>query len=148
MQNPPCFQRSLVPALSEIGLSIPKGRELENFKIVVGMLSPYGSLQYLQHSHLTTRYENIIDITITPTKPMPITLQPEQEQFIQTQLATGRYTNATEVIAESLQLLENRNHYDRWVEELRNKIDIAAAECDRGEGINGETAINQLLSRH
>ncbi|MFM7600200.1 MAG: DUF2442 domain-containing protein [Pseudanabaena sp.] len=33
------------------------------------------------------------------------------------------------------------------VEELRNKIDIAAAECDRGEGINGETAINQLRAR-
>ncbi|GBO53181.1 hypothetical protein APA_1088 [Pseudanabaena sp. lw0831] len=78
---------------------------------------------------------------------MPITLQPEQEQFIQTQLATGRYTNATEVIAEALQLLEKRNHYDRWVEELGNKIDIAAAELDRGEGIDGETAINQLRAR-
>ena len=79
---------------------------------------------------------------------MPITLQPEQEQFIQTQLATGRYTNATEVIAEALQLLEKRNHYDRWVEELGNKIDIAAAELDRGEGLDAETAINPLLSRH
>jgi len=78
---------------------------------------------------------------------MPITLQPEQEQFIQTQLATGRYINATEVIAEALQLLEKRNHYDRWVEELRNKIDIAAAELDQGEGIDGETAINQLRAR-
>ena len=34
------------------------------------------------------------------------------------------------------------------VAELRNKIDIAAAELDRGEGIEGETAINHLLSRH
>jgi hypothetical protein len=33
-------------------------------------------------------------------------------------------------------------------EELRNKIDIAAAECDRGEGLDVETAINHLLSRH
>ena len=78
---------------------------------------------------------------------MPITLQPEQEQFIQTQLATGRYINATEVIAEALQLLEKRNHYDRWVEELRNKIDIAAAELDRDEGLDGEIAINQLRAR-
>ena len=44
---------------------------------------------------------------------MPITLQPEQEQFIQTQLATGGYTNATEVIPEALQLLAKRNHCDR-----------------------------------
>ena len=80
---------------------------------------------------------------------MPITLQPEQEQFIQTQLATGRYTNATEVIAEALQLLEKRNHYDRWVEELRNKIDIAAAELDR---ILRPVAVagiaHQVLHRH
>jgi len=78
---------------------------------------------------------------------MPITLQPEQEQFIQTQLATGRYSNATEVIAEALQLLAKRNHYDLWVEELRDKIDIAAAELDRGEGVDGEIAINQLRAR-
>ncbi|MEE3719806.1 type II toxin-antitoxin system ParD family antitoxin [Tumidithrix elongata RA019] len=72
---------------------------------------------------------------------MTIALQPEQEQFIQTQIATGRYTNATEVIAEALQLLEKRNQYDCWVEELRVKIDLAAAQLDRGEGIDSETAI-------
>ncbi len=79
---------------------------------------------------------------------MTITLQPEQEQFIQAQLATGRYTSATEVIAEALLLLEKRNQYvslrggaNHWVEDLRVKIDIAAAQLDRGEGIDGETAI-------
>jgi len=75
---------------------------------------------------------------------MTITLQPEQEQFIQVQLATGRYASASEVIAEALALLEQRNHYDRWVEDLRDKIDLAAAQLDRGEGIDGETAIAQL----
>jgi antitoxin ParD1/3/4 len=78
---------------------------------------------------------------------MTITLQPEQEQFIQAQLATGRYTSATEVIAEALLLLEKRNDYDRWVEDLRVKIDIAAAQLDRGEGIDGETAIAQLKAK-
>ncbi len=78
---------------------------------------------------------------------MTITLQPEQEQFIQAQLATGRYTSATEVIAEALLLLEKRNQYDRWVEDLRVKIDIAAAQLDRGEGIDGETAIAQLKAK-
>jgi antitoxin ParD1/3/4 len=78
---------------------------------------------------------------------MTIALQPEQEQFIQAQIATGRYTRAIDVISEALQLLEKRNHYDRWVEELREKIDLAAAQLDRGEGIDGETAINQLRKR-
>ncbi len=75
---------------------------------------------------------------------MTIILQPEQEQFIQVQLATGRYASASEVIAAALALLEQRNHYDRWVEDLRDKIDLAAAQLDRGEGVDGETAIAQL----
>jgi putative addiction module CopG family antidote len=38
---------------------------------------------------------------------MAISLKPEREAFIQTQLSTGRYTDATAVIAEALRLLEN-----------------------------------------
>jgi antitoxin ParD1/3/4 len=78
---------------------------------------------------------------------MPIVLQPDQEQFIQAQLDTGRYGNAAEVIAEALRLLEKRNHYDRWVEEVRCKIDVAAEQLDRGEGVDGETAIAALRAK-
>lgn len=78
---------------------------------------------------------------------MPIILQPEQEQFIQAQLATGRYTNATEIISEALELLERQNHYDHWVADTRTKIDIAAEQLDRGEGVDGEIAIAQLRQK-
>ena len=78
---------------------------------------------------------------------MTIALQPEQEAFIHTQLATGHYANAAEVIAEALRLLEKRNHYDQWVEDVRTKIDVAAEQLDRGEGIDGETAITQLRAK-
>jgi antitoxin ParD1/3/4 len=78
---------------------------------------------------------------------MTIALQPEQETFIQAQLATGRYTDAAAVITEALRLLEKRNHYDEWVEDVRAKIDIAAAQLDGGEGIDGETAIAQLRAK-
>jgi antitoxin ParD1/3/4 len=78
---------------------------------------------------------------------MPIILQPEQEQFIQSQLATGRYTNTAEVIQEALKLLESRSYYDLWVEDVRLRIDTAAEQLDRGEGIDGEMAIAQLKVR-
>lgn len=78
---------------------------------------------------------------------MTIALQPEQEAFIQTQLATGHYANAVEVIAEALRLLEKRNHYDQWVEDVRSKIDIAAEQLNHGEGVDGETAIAQLRTK-
>jgi antitoxin ParD1/3/4 len=78
---------------------------------------------------------------------MTIALTPEHEQLIQAQLATGRYANSSEVIAEALKLLEKRNQYDRWVEEVRAKIDLAAEQLDRGDGIDGETAIAQLRAK-
>jgi antitoxin ParD1/3/4 len=78
---------------------------------------------------------------------MTIALKPEQEAFIQAQIATGRYTDAVSVIAEALGLLEKRNRYDDWVEDIRAKIDIAAAQLDRGEGIDGEIVIAQLRAK-
>jgi antitoxin ParD1/3/4 len=77
---------------------------------------------------------------------MTIAFKPEQEAFIQTQLSTGQYTSAAEVITEALRLLEKRNHYDQWVEDVRTKIDIAAEQLDHGEGVDGETAIAQAIS--
>lgn len=74
-------------------------------------------------------------------------LKPEQEEFIQAQLSTGRYTDAAAVITEALRLLEKRNHYDEWVEDVRVKIDIAATQLDQGEGVDGETAIAQLREK-
>lgn len=40
-----------------------------------------------------------------------------------------------------LQMFTNLNIGDKDI------IDIAATECDRGEGVDGETAINQLRAR-
>jgi antitoxin ParD1/3/4 len=78
---------------------------------------------------------------------MTIALSPEQEQFIQNQLATGRYANAAQVITEGLRLLEKRNQYEHWIEDIRPKIDIAADQLDRGEGVDGETVIAQLKAK-
>jgi hypothetical protein len=44
MQNPLRLHRSLVPAFSDIGQSIPKSREPENLEIIAGMLCPYACL--------------------------------------------------------------------------------------------------------
>ncbi|BDI14907.1 MULTISPECIES: type II toxin-antitoxin system ParD family antitoxin [Nostoc] len=79
---------------------------------------------------------------------MNITLKPEIEQFIQAQLATGRYANAEEVISKALKLLEESDkEYQEWVEETRQKVDVAIAELERGEGLDGETVVMQILDR-
>ncbi|MEH2456736.1 type II toxin-antitoxin system ParD family antitoxin [Nostoc sp.] len=79
---------------------------------------------------------------------MNITLKSEIEQFIQAQIATGRYANAEEVISKALKLLEERDkEYQEWVEETRQKVDVAIAELERGEGLDGETVVMQILDR-
>ena len=78
---------------------------------------------------------------------MKLTLKPEHQKLIEAKLDTGRYANPDEIIAEALQLLSKRDQYQQWVEDIGQKIDIAAEQLDRGEGIDGETAIAQLKAR-
>ena len=79
---------------------------------------------------------------------MNIKLKPEHEQFIQAQIATGRFTNADEVIDIAFQLLEKLNSdYVQWIEDTRHKVEVAIAEIERGEGLDGETVMTEILER-
>ncbi|MBD2278347.1 MAG: type II toxin-antitoxin system ParD family antitoxin [Dolichospermum sp. DEX189] len=79
---------------------------------------------------------------------MNIQIKPELEQIIQAQIATGRYTNPEDVISKALKLLlEWDKGYQNWVEETREKVDIAIEQLDRGEGINGDVVISQLRDK-
>jgi antitoxin ParD1/3/4 len=84
---------------------------------------------------------------------MSIALKPEQQQFIQQQIALGRFRSEEEVLEKALQLLSSQyREYDNWVEDTRAKIDEAQAEIDsaeptlreRGEGIPLDVAMTQL----
>ncbi|BAZ36691.1 hypothetical protein NIES4101_26110 (plasmid) [Calothrix sp. NIES-4101] len=79
---------------------------------------------------------------------MNIQLKPEQEQIIQTLIATGKYINASEVISKALKLLEEwEKGYEDWVEETRQKVEIAAEQLQRGEGIDGEVVVERLREK-
>ncbi|MGM3307344.1 ribbon-helix-helix domain-containing protein [Anabaena sp. WFMT] len=79
---------------------------------------------------------------------MNIQIQPELEQIIEAQIATGRYANPEEVISKALKLLlEWEKGYQLWVEETREKVDVAIEQLDRGEGIDGEVVIEQLRDK-
>jgi antitoxin ParD1/3/4 len=77
-----------------------------------------------------------------------LTLTLEQENLIQTHLATGRYANAEEVLAIALQLFTHLDQeHQTWLDETQRKIKAGIAELDRGEGIDGPTAMNQYLQK-
>ncbi len=79
---------------------------------------------------------------------MSITFSPEQKQIIQALLATGRFNSVDEVIQTALRLLAEETLLDQeWLEETRTKIDEGIASLERGERIDGETFVNQLLTQ-
>ncbi len=79
---------------------------------------------------------------------MSITLKPEHEERIQAQIQSGRFANSEEALEAALQLLDNWNDgYNSWVQETRQKIEVAIAQIDRGEVLDGETVIAQLQEK-
>ena len=79
---------------------------------------------------------------------MNIILKPEQEQFIQSQIKSGRFTDANEVIEVAFRLLEELNdEYIQWVEETREKVNVALTEIEQGQGLDGETVVTEIIER-
>jgi len=77
---------------------------------------------------------------------MNITLKPEQEAFVHVKLQSGQYQTVDDVIQAALDLLDERDKaYEEWVIETREKVDEGIASLERGEGIDGERFVNQLL---
>ncbi len=86
-------------------------------------------------------------------KTLTVSLTPRQEQFIQSQLESGRYPSADEMIAIALELLEesiyledstNASDYERWVEETRNKVTVGIEQAEKGQLTDGKVVIARL----
>lgn len=80
---------------------------------------------------------------------MSIILKPEHEQFIQSQIQAGRFASAEEALDIALRLLEqwSSEEHTTWLEETRQKLDVATAQIERGEVLDGETVILQLQEK-
>jgi antitoxin ParD1/3/4 len=77
-----------------------------------------------------------------------ITLEPEQERFIQEQVARGRFKSAHDVLAHAFMLLEQKYQEDEaWIEDVRQKVDEARAEVARGDVLPLETVMAQLQDK-
>lgn len=80
--------------------------------------------------------------------PMNVSLTPELERLVEEKVRSGQYASASEVVRAALRLLDRHDReYEARLESLRGKIDAARAELDRGEGIDGEVAMERLLAK-
>jgi antitoxin ParD1/3/4 len=87
---------------------------------------------------------------------MSITLNSEQETIVANLIATGSFQTPDEVLQVALKLLETgRQSYQSWVVQTRaqvqegiDSLDSAKPTlCERGEGVDGETVVNELLAK-
>ncbi|MCT7969807.1 type II toxin-antitoxin system ParD family antitoxin [Laspinema sp. D1] len=79
---------------------------------------------------------------------MNISLTPTQQEFIRATVNRGRYASEGEVVAAALQLLEDREkRYQEKLAQLQEKITVGIESLDRGEGIDGETALRELREK-
>jgi len=75
---------------------------------------------------------------------MYIQIKRELEQFIQTQLASGRFASADDVINEAFKLLQER---EQRIEELRQKIAVGTEQIANGQITDGEVVFARLQEK-
>lgn len=77
---------------------------------------------------------------------MSISLTPELEEFIQNQVASGKYASTEEVIIAGIKLLEEReNIYKGRFEELKREIMVGV---EHGERFDGREVIEKLRQKN
>ncbi|MDN5939900.1 MAG: type II toxin-antitoxin system ParD family antitoxin [Salinisphaera sp.] len=70
-----------------------------------------------------------------------VNLSSHFEHFVERQLATGRYSSVSEVIRESLRLMEDR---EAQLSALRAELDVGIEQLDRGEAVDWHSLKNEL----
>jgi len=72
-----------------------------------------------------------------------ITLGDHFTNFVNNQVEEGRYESTSEAVRAALRLLEER---ETKLENLRQILASGEAQLDRGEGIDGEAFMSELLN--
>ena len=75
---------------------------------------------------------------------MNVHLTPELKGFVESEVASGRYSSASEVIREALRLLLDER---RWREDVRAKIASGYAQAKAGKSTDGEAVAKRLRKR-
>ena len=77
--------------------------------------------------------------------PTSYTLGRHFETFVQTQLASGRYNNASEVVRDALRLMEDR---ERRLSALDSAIERGMADLEAGRVTDAQTVLERLEAKY
>ena len=79
---------------------------------------------------------------IAQTGNMNVRLTPQQQEFIENQVAEGRYLSNSEVIREGIRLLQEETE---WRMDLRRKISEGMMQAKADKLVDGKQAIARAL---
>jgi antitoxin ParD1/3/4 len=85
--------------------------------------------------------------TIMPTRNINLTAR--LDHFVERQVASGRYGNASEIVREALRLLEEQEQQrDAKLKALRQAAKQGFEEVDQGKGIvlHGKKAVSRFVA--
>ena len=76
---------------------------------------------------------------------MQVSLPPDVEVFVKSQLSDGRYQDVSEVIVAAIALLQQQqDNYKGRLSELQADARIGVEASKRGEVVDGTTALSQI----
>ena len=75
---------------------------------------------------------------------MNIVLKPEYQEFIESQMQSGKYASVEEIIGEAIALLRERK---RHLEELHEKIAVGTIQIAKGQVTDGELVFTRLQEK-
>ena len=78
---------------------------------------------------------------------MNVTLTARLERYVHKKVESGRYQSPSEVVEDAVRLMEQQERLRAArLAELRRQIDEGLASLDRGEGVDGEAFVAELIA--
>jgi antitoxin ParD1/3/4 len=79
---------------------------------------------------------------------MNVSLTPDLEKFIQSKVASGLYTSASEVVRESLRLMHTQDDLQAHrVTQLNQAINVGMQQLKKGQKANAKEAYQRLKQK-
>ena len=76
-----------------------------------------------------------------------VSLTPTLRNFVRSKVKSGRYESASEVIRDSLRVLQEREQTaEAFWSELREKVAVARRDVAEGRTEDGEAAMDEILA--
>ncbi len=80
---------------------------------------------------------------------MEISMTPQLEKFVNRKVASGEFGSVSDVIHEALRLMDEvEKDRELELEELRREIQIGIDEADRGDLLDVDGAMHELIEKY